>query len=288
MQTILVTGGSGFIGTHVRDNLLARGKDVIILDRRPHHYPGVFLADVKDHEAVGQAVSLCDGVIHLAGKLGTQETIDEPMGAVEVNIHGSLNVFDACRIYHKKAVYIGVGNYWMRNPYSITKTAAEKFAYMYNKEHGTQIAMVRGLNAYGPRQLAEPVRKVVPNFVLSALRGEDLIIYGSGDQIMDMIYVTDIAEILVRALLMEHGIYHRAIEAGMGRDTTINELAQLIIAACGSHSRIKHVEMRPGEEPNSVVKADVRTLECLGYSVNDMTSLEAGIAKTTEWHRARL
>ena len=292
MEKVLVTGGAGFIGSHVADNLRAKGKQVTIFDRyrKKFHRDDVeaIAGDVKDREAVMDAVARHDGVIHLAAILGTQETIQMAEPVVEVNIVGSLNVFDACRLDQKKGVYIAVGNHWMNNPYSITKTAAERFALMYNKESGTRIAVVRGLNAYGPRQKVKPVRKVVPNFVEPALRGEELIVYGSGNQIMDMIYVEDIAEILVRALLMDHGVYDYVIEAGMGRDTTINELAEVVVRTCGSCSEIKHVEMRPGEEPDSVVKANVETLKCLGFSVNELTPLEEGIRKAVEWYSQQL
>ena len=292
MERVLVTGGAGFIGSHVTDNLRAKGKQVTIFDRyrKKFHRDDVevIAGDVKNREAVMDAVARHDGVIHLAAILGTQETVQMAEPVVEVNIVGSLNVFDACRLYQKKAVYIAVGNHWMNNPYSITKTAAERFALMYNKEFGTRIAVVRGLNAYGPRQKVKPVRKVVPNFVVPALRGEELIVYGSGNQIMDMIYVGDLAEILVCALLMDHGVYDRVIEAGMGRDTTINELAEVVVRTCGSCSEIKHVEMRPGEEPDSVVKANVETLKCLGFSVNELTPLEEGIRKAVEWYSQQL
>ena len=285
---ILVTGGAGFIGSHVADNLRTKAHKVTILDR---HYPapslgydGAILGDVKDRELVMNAVSSHDGIIHLAALLGTQETIEVAEHVIQTDIVGSLNVFDACKKYEKKGVYIGVGNYWMNNPYSICKTAAERFALMYNKEFGTQIAVVRGLNAYGPRQKAKPVRKVVPNFVLPALKSEDLIVYGSGNQIMDMIYVEDLAEILVRALIIDHGEYQRVIDAGMGRDTTINELAEVVLQQSGSHSKVKHVNMRPGEVPDSVVKAKMDTLECLNFSAKDMTPLREGIRKTIQWY----
>ena len=292
MERVLVTGGAGFIGSHVADKLRAKGKRVTVFDRyqQKFHRDDVEVCDgdVKDRKAVMDAVARHDGVIHLAAILGTQETIGFSDVVVEVNIVGSLNVFDACRAYQKRAVYIAVGNHWMNNPYSITKTAAERFALMYNKEFGTHIAVVRGLNAYGPRQKAKPVRKVVPNFVVPALRGEDLVVYGSGRQIMDMIYVEDVAEILVRALLMDHGVYDRVIEAGMGRDTTINELAELVVRVSGSRSGITRVPMRPGEVPDSVVKADVDSLRCLDFSVDDMTPLEEGVRRTIQWYARQL
>ena len=289
MERVLVTGGHGFIGSYVVDNLRAKGIDVSILDYKDRKYwrddINLFLGDVRDREAILEAVGSHDGVIHLAALLGTQETIEKALPVVDINIFGSLNVFDACRMHKKRAVYISVCNYWMNNTYAITKSIAERFAFMYNKEFGTSITVVRAVNVFGPRQKVMPVRKVVPNFILPALEDEELRVYGTGDQIMDMIYVEDVAEILVRALLRDHGVYDRVIEAGMGRDTTINELAGLVARACGSRSEINHVEMRPGEEPDSVVKADVDTLACLGFSTDDMTSLDEGLQKTIAWYR---
>lgn len=292
MKKILIVGGAGFIGSHVTDNLLAKGKEVMIFDRRTREAfrkdCNMFLGDVKNRESVFDAVYHSDGVIHLASLLGTQESIETACNSVEVNIVGSLNVFNACRLHGKKAVYIAVGNHWMNNPYSITKTTAERFALMYNKEFGTKIALVRGLNAYGPRQKVRPVRKVMPNFILPALKNENIIIYGTGDQIMDMIYVTDIAEILVRALLMNHENYESAMEAGLGKDKTINDIAHLVIEVCESKSKIEHVKMRPGEISNSVVKGNVETLKCLDYPTEQMVALREGIEKTVEWYRHHL
>ncbi|MCL5435928.1 MAG: NAD-dependent epimerase/dehydratase family protein [Patescibacteria group bacterium] len=284
---ILITGGRGFIGSHVADNLRARGIEVLSFD---HHLLNVnfdgedqFLGDVRDYTAVSEAVAVVDGVIHLAGILGTQETIKEPLPAVETNILGSLNIFKACEHYGKKAVYIAVGNHWMNNSYSITKTTAERFAFMFNRERGTKIAVVRGLNAYGPRQKIGPVRKITPNFIMPALKGEAITIYGDGTQVMDMIYVEDLAEILVRALLLEHGVYDRVFDAGTGRPTTVKEIAEEVIRQIGSGS-LNFAPMRPGEPSGSVVLADTATLAPLGEI--KFTPLEEGIKRTIEWYRS--
>ena len=291
MERVLVTGGAGFIGSHVVDKLRARGLAVTIYDRFAPEVRRddvrVILGDVKSREGLMTAIGEHDGVIHLAAILGTQETVNHAGLVVEVNILGSLSVFDACRQFGIRGVYIAVGNHWMNNPYSITKTAAERFALMYNREFGTKIAVVRGLNAYGPRQKARPVRKVVPNFILPALRGEEIVIYGSGNQIMDVVYVEDVAEILVRALVMNHGAYDRIIEAGMGLDTTINQLAAVVIKETGSSSSIRHVPMRPGEIPDSVVKAKVETLRCVDFGPENLTSIDEGLKRTIAYYRDR-
>jgi len=288
MKKILVTGGAGFIGSHVVDNLLKKGKAVTVFDRhvkKCHKDCNLFLGDIKDKESVFEAIQQNDGVIHLASLLGTQESILEAHKFVDVNILGSLNVFEACRMCEKRAVYIAIGNYWMNNPYSITKRGGARFALMYNKEFETEIAVVRGLNAYGPRQKIVPVKKITPTFIMAALKGEDVVIYGDGEQIMDMIYVTDLAEVLVRALLMEHRTYDSTIEAGLGGDETVNDIANLIVEISESNSKIQHVKMRPGEIPGSVVKADTKTLQCVDYSAEQMIPLRTGIEKTVEWYR---
>lgn len=292
MKKVVITGGAGFIGSHVVDSLRKRDIEVIIFDwyKAPLQREDItfILGDVKDRDKVFDVVANSDGVIHLAAILGTQETIKQPIPVVNVNIKGSLNIFEACYRFSKKAVYIAVGNYWMNNPYSITKTSAERFALMYNKEFSTKIAVVRGLNAYGPKQKDKPVRKIMPNLVIPALKNEEIIIYGSGNQIMDMIYVCDLADILVKALVYEHNIYDEVIEAGMGKDTRINELAELVVKMTNSKSKIKHVPMRPGEIEDSIVKANVENLEKLGISPSSLTSLCEGVLKTIEWYKARL
>lgn len=284
---VLVTGGSGFVGRHVCHNLLARGHKVAVYNSQAPKIANVdFVAgSVVDNVKLAKTLKDYDAVIHLAGLLGTAETLKDPTSSVKVNILGSLAVFDACRAFGMRGCNIGVGNHWMLNSYSITKSAAEKFALMYNKEFDTQIAVVRGLNAYGPYQKSAPVRKVIPNLILPALRGEDLTIYGSGEQVMDFIFVTDLAEILVRALLDDHGCFDKVMEAGSGRETTINHVAERIRVLSKSKSAIKHVDMRPGEIAESKVVADTKTLEPLGCDPEMMTSLDIGLTAAIEYYR---
>jgi UDP-glucose 4-epimerase len=178
----------------------------------------------------------------------------------------------------------------MNNPYSITKSAAERFALTFNREFGTRIAVVRGLNAYGPRQKPWPVRKIMPNLVVPALTGGEILIYGDGEQLMDMIYVRDLAEVLLRALVLDHGCYDSIFSAGMGEKhtPTINQLAQAIVQKAGSSCRITHVPMRAGEPDRSQVIGDPETLRPLGMTVETMVSLSDGIQETLKWYRAHL
>lgn len=302
---VLVTGASGFIGSHVIEALRGRDITVIAFDRHQKRWwqeqgrEGVeaFLGDTRDATSIMEAVAISDGVIHLAGVLGTSETIDNPMPSIETNVMGGLNVFQAVRHYKRRAVYITVGNYWFQNSYSITKTTAEQLAWMFNKEHGTEIAVVRALNAYGPRQKEGPVRKIMPNFILPALRGEPITVYGDGEQVMDMIHARDVADILVRALLVDHGRYRPdpvrnadnpfKFEAGTGVVTTVNEIAQVVIDTVGQ-GEVQHVPMRGGEPERTVVVGEPDTLRPLYDGQRpSLISLVDGVAETVAWYRER-
>lgn len=301
-KKVLVTGGSGFIGSYVVDNLLARGITPVIFDHadhaKGHKRAEVFLGDTRDFTAVNEAVAVVDGVIHLAGVLGTSETINEPRPSVDTNIYGGLNVFQACRNYDKRCSYVSVGNYWMNNSYAITKDTAERFAWMFNREHGTKIAVTRALNAYGPKQKVGPVRKIIPNFVVPALKDEEIIVYGDGQQIMDMVYVGDVAEVLVRALVVDHGQYlYNPVEGenkspkfniGTGRRTTVQEVAEMVVKLVGK-GKIKNVPMRQGEPDKSIVMGDPETLKPLfGGKLPELVSLEDGLVETIEYYRKQL
>lgn len=279
---VLITGGNGFIGRYLCDTLRERGHEPVRFDRRADSAD--ILGDIRDAVAVDQAVAESDAVMHLAGVLGTAETVDNPEPAVQTNIIGGLNIFQAIRRYKVPAVNIAAANWWMPNPYSITKKAAEMLALMANRDWGTRIALVRGLNVYGPGQKAAPVRKIMPNLILPALRDEPVTIYGDGEQIMDMIYVTDVAELLVDALVKDHGCYDRVMDAGTGRRTTVNDLAAAVLEAMGKKviegETVNHVPMRPGELDHSVVLGDPATLAPLGWTEADMLSLEDGLKLT--------
>jgi len=308
VSTILVTGGSGFIGSHTVERLLRDGHEVISFSRSVKPAPrkqGLrsFLGDIRDETAVFEAMAHCDGFIHLAGILGTQETIQNPRPSVDTNVRGGLNVLEAAARYKVPGVNIAVGNHWEQNPYSISKSTVERFAKMYNQYRGTNVAVVRALNAYGPGQsVAAPygpsqVRKIMPSFVMRALRGDPIEIYGNGSQVMDMIYVSDVADILVDALYYtkaggESGsdFYEPAtgLEAGTGVTTTVSQIARSVCEEVGVDSgrAILHVPMRDGEKPNSTVLGDPSTLwPVYGDYPKGFISLKDGVKRTVEFYK---
>lgn len=265
MKTVLVTGGAGFIGGYVVNDLIGRGYTVNILDTRGRRVPGATttLGDIRDVIAVGDAISRADGVIHLAGLLGTAEMIANPGAAVEVNIGGALNVFDAAAKHGVPVVNIAIGNHWMDNAYSISKDTADRFARMFVAYRGASITTVRTFDAYGPRQVPSApfgpsrVRKIIPSFACRALSGQPIEIYGDGLQVIDLIHVSDVARILVDALEStdEGGAAEKIIEAGTGSPVTVLSVAQMILGLVGS-GRIVHLPMRAGEKPDAVIVAE--------------------------------
>lgn len=291
MRHVLVTGGNGFIGRWTVRLLAERGYEVVVLDTR-YREPAageLLLGDIRDATAVTEAVAHVDGVIHLAGVLGTQETIRNPRPAAETNILGGLNVFEACAQYGVPLVNIAVGNWWMDNTYSITKNTMERFARMFVVDRGAHVSIVRALNAYGPGQsMSAPygpskVRKIMPSFICRALTGEPIEVYGDGTQVMDMIHVSDVARALVGALETDHPV---DIEAGTGRATTVNDIAELVVAEVGGS--IRHLPMRPGEAERSVVLGDPLTMRAVGIEPDSLTRLEAALPATVDYFRTAL
>jgi UDP-glucose 4-epimerase len=251
-----ITGGSGFIGSWIIDELKTNGHQVLILDHkiRPNQ-ENVMLGDVRDATAVMEFAAHVDGIIHLAAVLGTVETIDNPIPAAETNIIGTLNVFEAASRYDLPVVFAAVGNANIaRGTYCITKSASERFVDMYREDRGLRVISVRPMNAYGPRQSApEPygpskVRKIVPSFVCSALSGDPLRVYGDGTQISDSVWVGDVARVFVRALeYANKGIVPKhPIDVGNEIPTDVLTVAKEVIKNLPG-STIKTVEMRAGE-----------------------------------------
>jgi UDP-glucose 4-epimerase len=288
---IIVTGGNGFIGSHVVDRLIDEGYEVTVVDRQgfPHRSDvNYVLGDIRDRKFVNDILEDHHGIINLAGILGTSETVDNPQSTIASNLQGALNIFDAIRDFKIRGVHITVGNYWMNNPYAITKNAAENIALLYNEAYGSKIAVVRGLNAYGERQKAYPVRKLMPNLLLPALTHTPIRIYGDGYQKMDMIYVGDLANVLVRALVLDHGAWNQVIEGGSGSDPSVNEICETVLKVTQSRSAVEHIPMRQGEPERAVVVGHPETMAPLGLGAEDLMPLEDGIRLTVNYYRHQI
>ena len=305
MSVYGVSGGQGFIGSYVRKELLARGHEVVVFDRHPHTEMATgetfFLGDIRDETSVVELAAHVEGIIHLAAVLGTQETIGNPRPSAETNIRGSLNVFEAANQYGLPVVYAGVGNAFMRDlgtgSYTISKTAAEDYARMFNAYRDGRITIVRPVNAYGPGQsIAAPygtskVRKIMPALSCRALVGSPIEVYGDGTQISDCVYVADVAKAFVTALehTADHGPTEKPVEVGPLDSVTVNDIARLVAEEATRYTgrepvAIKHLPMRPGEVPNAVVSSDTSTLQQIGMTAADFVPLDEGIHHTVRYY----
>lgn len=271
----LVTGGRGFIGGHLINTLRECGHDALSYDL-------VDGLDILDAGKLQQSVGGADVVFDCAGILGSAETFRYIEKTIDVNIKGTIAVLRACQHAKTPLIYLSLKTAW-HNPYCITKRAANEFCLAWYENYNLPVVVVRGLNVYGSRQKWGKVQKAVPTFIVRAITGQPLIVYGDGEQITDQIHVSDMCEILIRA--WERGVWGEVIDAGTGIPTTVNALARVIVNAANSPSQILHVPMRPGEpERGGVQLADpTKIVQLLSYYPR--ISLVAGMAKTVAWYQ---
>lgn len=291
-----ITGGGGFIASHLVDEVVSRGYTPVLLDNNYkdgmkrydkdlsiyEHYWG----DVRNLETVLHFVESVDAVIHLAALLGTPETLESYTKIADTNsnnVDGALNVFEAIKKTNKPGVYIQTGNHENLSPYPISKYAAGKYALMYNKEFNTKITVIRGLVAYGERQSHYPVKKVVPTFAVKALCGEDLPIYGDGSNVHDCIYAGDLARVLMDAIDIPHDYYDRVIDGGSGHNYSVSQIADLIIKTADSKSKKKFLPMRAGEPEHDAIVADESKDLLKEYRHSKM---EDKIDQVVDWYKS--
>jgi nucleoside-diphosphate-sugar epimerase len=242
---------------------------------------------------VDQLVKDTDIIIHMAGFLGTAETIDEMEEAASTNILGTLNVLQAAVRHQKRCVYITIGNDWL-NPYSVTKNCSKDLALILNQYRGGDIVIVRGLNAYGDRQKAYPVRKVFPTFCLQALKGDPIEIYDEGQQIIDLVHVRDLARGLVLAGLAPEGValHQHVIDLGTAKKTTVNYLAELVIKEAHGpdvnwKDYIRYLPLREGEPKDSITLGKIeRSVDLINYEPE--IRLIDGLKEAFGWYKDHL
>ncbi len=265
----LITGGAGFIGSHVADALIGRGDSVLILDNLStgnHHniehlignpLVSFYSGSILDADLVSSLVSEVDHVIHLAAAVGVFNIVDKPLESLRINLHGTENVLEASLnskvpvlIASSSEVYGKNGGGLLneesdrivgsplksRWSYSEAKAIDESMAYFYYSENGLPVRLVRFFNTVGPRQVGS-YGMVVPRFVEAALKGEPLDVYGTGAQSRCFCHVADAVAGLVSVIDSEATI-GQVYNIGNNYEVTINELASTVIARLGSSSVI--------------------------------------------------
>lgn len=241
---IVITGGAGFIGQAAERAAVEAGHHVLHLDRPPYNI--VWPNDVEEGIPAGTGA-----VIHLAGVLGTSELFDDPHNAIDVNVHGALNILERC-------ADIGAGYVGITMPpvfpsvYTATKICADRFASAWHRARGLPVSRVCAFNAYGPGQKHGPnhPQKIVPTFATEAWAGRPIPVWGDGSQTVDLVHADDIGRMLVAALRYGDD---EVFDAGTGRAVTVREVAEFTLSITGSSAGIRYLPMRVGEEPTKIV-----------------------------------
>jgi len=289
----LVTGGSGFIGSNVALELAKdENTEVVIFDKvvPDSDFPwpkncSYIDGDIRYFEEVLAATQGCDEVYDIAGELGTSELNRTVSRASDTNIRGAANVLEACRVNNVARIFHPTKpNDWL-NTYTITKFASEQLCLQYQSQYDMSICCLKWFNAYGPRQHAYPVRKLLPTLALQAANGRKLGVFGDGEQTVDLIHVRDIARIAVWAT-RNCGKMGKVIDVGSGTAMTVNAVAEKVIEYAGA-GEIEHLPMRLGEPDRSDIRADVIDLKQLWDGLDSMTDPlgEDGLKETVEYYK---
>ena len=283
-KKVLVTGGSGFIGSYVVDELVNRGYAVISADRSmnwQNENAEYFELDVTNQVRVDRFFKEIEPevTIHLAGILGTSETWSHVHETIDSNIHGAINVFDACAKYKSDIITVDVGSRWL-SPYTISKGTAAEFALGYGNKHDINVGLLRIFNVYGPRQSSKII-KIIPKFIEMSLKDTTLEVWGN--QNADLIHAKDVARAFADAVKNISKInQHPGILIGSGEQHTVLEVAEMVSSKIGSGT-VKQMNPRCGEEKaESGYMEDTSAKDLLDWEPE--ITLEDGLKETIEWY----
>ena len=295
---VLVTGGSGFIGSHVVDKLNAYGVTPRIFDQLHSPYRDDVehqIGSLLDLEKLRMAMTAVDVVIHLAAVADVKEVLLDPVYAENVNAHGTLNVLEAARRSGVRRVIYG-STTWVysdcaedtvdeetlipppRHLYTATKLAGESYCRAYGELYDVEYTILRFGIPYGPRARDTAV---IPVFVNKALKGEPLTVAGEGLQYRNFVYVEDLAEGSVLAL--KPNAKNRVYNLDGSEQISVLRIAQTVRDVLGE-VRIVHTETRPGDFSGKKVKSE-RARNELGWEAG--TSFEEGVRRYVEWYKER-
>lgn len=303
MAEILVTGGAGFIGSHLVDALLAAGNRVRVLDNlsmgkrenlplaNPHLQ--FIEGDVADAEQVAQAMAGCDAVAHLAAVASVQASVDDPVATHQSNFIGTLNVCEAMRRHGvRRVLFASSAAVYGNNgegcaidedtakapltPYAADKLASEHYLDFYRRQHGLEPAVFRFFNIFGPRQdPSSPYSGVISIFTQRAQQGLPISVFGDGEQTRDFFYVGDLVALLLQALSAEQ-VEPLPVNVGWSQAVSLKQLLAEIGALCGGLPAVTHLPPRAGDIRHS--RADIARLSAQ-YRLPPQTPLREGLAR---------
>lgn len=316
MPSVLITGGAGFIGSHVADLFLTRGYTVDIIDnlssgRRENVDQRARLheLDIRSPEAARLVMQHpVDAVVHLAAQIDVRKSVADPVMDASINICGTLNLIEALRQSGRgqstRFVFASTGGALYgdfvdppnvenfpkdpESPYGIAKLSAEYYLAYYARVHGMDTAAVRFSNVYGPRQDPHGEAGVVAIFCGRILDGRPLSVFGDGSQTRDYVFVGDVAEgtylAATHSLPRPERLDARAFNIGTGVETSVTELARVLRRVARSEVAVEHLPKRPGEQQRSVVSV-AKAGSLLGW--RPRATLEEGLSRTFNWFAER-
>jgi nucleoside-diphosphate-sugar epimerase len=308
MARILVTGGAGFIGSHIAAALSAQGDTVCVLDDLSTGFErnieaigeGVefIRGSVTDPETVARAVDGCDYVYHEAALASVPRSVAHPDDSNHANVTGTLNVLIAARDAKvKRLVYAASSSAYgdtevlpkvetmavnPKSPYAVAKLAGEHYVSAFASCYGMETLSIRYFNVFGPRQDPNsPYAAVIPIFADALLDGKSPTIHGDGEQSRDFTYIDNVVSANLKALSAKK-LSGEVVNVALGRRTTLNQLYSMLQDVIGSDLPAEYGPTRAGDVKDS--EADIhKAIELLGYET--LVSVEDGIRRTVEWYR---
>ncbi|MBI3724891.1 SDR family NAD(P)-dependent oxidoreductase [bacterium] len=320
MAKVLITGGGGFLGSHLADLLIAQGHEIIALDMAPltkvKHLKDnpkfrYIEADVLDRDVVDSLVRRVDVVYHLAAVVGVEHYVGDPYKVLNVNVNGLQRVLHAAQLYEKRLVFSSTSEVYGRNPkvpwkedddrvlgstqidrwcYSTSKAIGEHFCFAFHKKFDLPVVVVRFFNVYGPRLDRADVGRVISIFAGQALRGEDVTVIGDGKQTRAFTYVSDACRALAAAGFEPRAV-GKAINIGTDKETTVLEIAERMAKIAGKGSRVKFVKQEeiygssyediPRRVPDITLQREI-------LKVEPKVGLDEGLRETLAWFRTQM
>ena len=298
----LVTGGAGFIGSHIVEKLLKRGIETVVLDDlsvgKPENLPKgaeLITGDLCDRSTVQKTLSGVDVVFHQAARVSIRDSFRGFVEDAHTNVLGTVNLLKCVEgsgvkkfIYASSMAAYGDARHLPidekhplepTSPYGVSKLASEKYILCFCKHLGIHPVILRYFNTYGPRQTHSPYVGVITIFIQKLLRDDNLPIFGDGEQVRDFINVDDVAR--ANLIAMDYRGATQIFNVGTGIGTTINSLAQILKEMVRKSTEVNHLPLQPGEPSSSIADVSLAKSE-LGFQAR--WSLQEKLAEVIEWN----